>query len=230
MTSGNGAIALKKVPQSRKLRLTRAEKAELIRRRLFDAAIKVVGTEGYAGATVSRITRLAGVAQGTFYNYFPNRQDLLDQLLPTVGQRLLKYIAGKLTPDLVGGERELMRFTAFFDFLLEMPEFLRILTEAQIYAPVAYDTHIEMVSRNYLKALRQERNESVEFSDAELEVIIHIMLGARNYLCQHYSYTDGRVHSPPREVITAYGKLISLGVFKPVLGAHAQDGRQAASV
>ena len=40
----------------------------------------IVGELGYAGASVALITARADVAQGTFYNYFESRQDLLDQL------------------------------------------------------------------------------------------------------------------------------------------------------
>src|SRR5690606_18903486 len=73
-------------------RMTRAERSDEIKRRLFEAAVKVVGRYGYAEASVARITQQAGVAHGTFYNYFENRQDLLDQLLPTLGHRMRAYI------------------------------------------------------------------------------------------------------------------------------------------
>src|SRR5215469_4346849 len=69
-------------------RLSRMEKHEDTRRRLFQAAIKVVGKYGYAGASVARITAEAGVAQGTFYLHFESRQVLLDQLLPAVGEEV----------------------------------------------------------------------------------------------------------------------------------------------
>src|SRR5271155_4036073 len=66
-------------------RLSRAEKSQLIRNKLFDSAAKVVGKHGYSDAMVSLITSEAHVAQGTFYNYFESRQHLFDQLLPSLG-------------------------------------------------------------------------------------------------------------------------------------------------
>ena len=68
-------------------KLTRAEKSQKIKRDLLAAAAKVVGKVGYSNAQVSRITALANVGQGTFYNHFASRQDLFDQLLPTLGAR-----------------------------------------------------------------------------------------------------------------------------------------------
>ena len=40
---------------------------------------------------ISLITQRAGVAQGTFYNHFKTRQDLLDQLLPALGKDMLEH-------------------------------------------------------------------------------------------------------------------------------------------
>jgi AcrR family transcriptional regulator len=75
-----------------KPKLTGAERNDEAKRRLFDAAAKVVGRLGYGEASVARITELAEVAQGTFYNHFENRQELLDQLLPTVGLQMIGFI------------------------------------------------------------------------------------------------------------------------------------------
>ena len=58
----------------------------------FDAATKIVGKYGYAEASVARITEAAGVAQGTFYNHYENRQELLDQLLPKIGMDMVQFI------------------------------------------------------------------------------------------------------------------------------------------
>src|SRR5262245_18016791 len=78
-------------------RMRRAEKLQETRRRLIDAAAKVVGAEGYANASVAKITALAEVAQGTFYNYFASQQDLFDQLLPELGGQLLDVIRERVT-------------------------------------------------------------------------------------------------------------------------------------
>jgi AcrR family transcriptional regulator len=88
-------------PGAPKPRLTRAEKAEATRTRLFEAAIGIVGEMGYAAASVALITARANVAQGTFYNYFESRQDLLDQLLPSLSLRLHALIRQRVmeAPD-----------------------------------------------------------------------------------------------------------------------------------
>ena len=55
-------------------KLRRAEKAIENRRAFLRAGAKVVAKYGYAEASIARIAEEAGLAQGTFYLYFPTRQ------------------------------------------------------------------------------------------------------------------------------------------------------------
>ena len=75
----------------------------------------MVGKYGYAEASVARITEEAGVAQGTFYNHFENRQELLDQLLPKIGTDMVYFIRER-TGTAAGskaGNRTLRRLLRF---------------------------------------------------------------------------------------------------------------------
>ena len=208
-------MAVKRNPRAKRrgVKLTRAEKNDLVRQRLFGAAVKVVGKYGYADASVARITKLANVAQGTFYNHFANRQELLDQLLPTVGKDMLAFIKKRVDPAAGEADKELARFKAFFAFLTETPEFMRILNEAIVFAPIGYQKHIEVISENYMRALTRGQVGEGQFTPKELEVVIFILLGARSYLSHHYAYVDSQVQTPPDYLFTAYHKLITMGPF-----------------
>ena len=54
----------------------RTESEPVRRAQLLRAARKVFQAKGYDGASVSEIVREAGVAQGTFYLYFPSKRDV----------------------------------------------------------------------------------------------------------------------------------------------------------
>ncbi len=198
-----------------KPKLTRAERNDEVKRRLFDAAAKVVGRLGYAEASVARITELAEVAQGTFYNHFENRQELLDQLLPTIGLQMIDFIAERSNAAPPGAKKETERFRAFFEFLRVVPEFLRILNEAEVFAPKGYQRHIDNIASAYVRTLKRERNagQVEDYTDQELEVIVHILMGARGYLSRQYAYTEGSAHAVPEHVISAYTKLLGSGLF-----------------
>lgn len=198
-------------------KLSRAKRNESTRRKIFDAAAKVVGKHGYAEASVARITEAAGVAQGTFYNHFENRQALLDELLPAIGIDMVNFIRERTPSGVPAATREIERFRAFFDFVLRVPEFLRILNEAEFFAPTGYQKHLDNVSTAFVRILRRARDarDIEDFSDAEFEAVVHMFMGARGYLSRRYSHTAGNTAGAvPDHVITAYEKLITRGLFK----------------
>ncbi|MCF8566065.1 TetR family transcriptional regulator [Alicyclobacillus tolerans] len=54
---------------------------------ILEAAVQVMAESGYHHAQISRIARAAGVADGTVYLYFKNKEDILVSLLrQTIGQ------------------------------------------------------------------------------------------------------------------------------------------------
>jgi TetR/AcrR family fatty acid metabolism transcriptional regulator len=93
------------------------------RRRILDAAVRVFARKGYFGAKVAEIASRAGVADGTIYLYFHNKEDILVSLfnevmaehiegarseiahLPSAPARLLAIAARHLR--LFGGNRDL---------------------------------------------------------------------------------------------------------------------------
>jgi AcrR family transcriptional regulator len=203
--------------RSRKVaKLNRVERNAWTKRNIFDAATRIVGQHGYAEASVARITEQAGVAQGTFYNHFENRQQLLDQLLPKIGQDMVRFIRER-TGTADAARQEIERFSVFFDFIREVPEFLRILNEAEFFAPSGYQKHLDNISTAYVRILKRARQTGAveDFSDEEFEAIVHMFMGARGYLSRRYSYHDGAVTAVPDHVISAYRKLITRGLFAP---------------
>ena len=47
------------------------------RERLYEAALALFRSQGYEATTVDQITRQAGLAKGTFFNYFPTKDAVL---------------------------------------------------------------------------------------------------------------------------------------------------------
>ena len=73
---------------------SRRTESETVRRaQLLKAARKVFRSKGYDGASVAEIVGEAGVAQGTFYLYFPSKRDaavsLRDGLMETMAQAVV---------------------------------------------------------------------------------------------------------------------------------------------
>lgn len=199
--------------KARAPRSARADRAQEIGRRLIDAAARIVGAEGYANASVAKITAQADVAQGTFYNYFATQQDLFDHLLPELGGQMLEFIRERVKGIDDSFAREEAGFRAFFEFLQQRPEFYRILNEAETFSPKAFRAHMRNMADGYLRALRRShgKGELPGFEERELEVIVYTLLAARNYIAYRYVSGD-RVRALPAWVTEAYIKLATGGM------------------
>jgi AcrR family transcriptional regulator len=206
------AAARSAVASPRPARPTRAQQRERTREALVDAAVQVVGEHGYAGASVTAITRRAGVAQGTFYNYFDSREDLFDRLLPTLARTMLERIRQAELQVRGRGEqaREEAGLRAYFEFLRDVPHFYRILYEAEIFAPAAHRAHIELIATNFARVLgrARRRGEIGGFNRRELEPVVYMLMGARHYLSMRHAHRGGRERPVPDWVVKTYMKLI----------------------
>ena len=80
---------------------TRRTESQAVRReQLLAAARKVFRDKGYDGATISDIVQEAGVAQGTFYLYFPSKKDAALALVQQLLGILAKALRGANDPAL----------------------------------------------------------------------------------------------------------------------------------
>ena len=216
-STSNATPGLPRRPGQRPAKPTRAQKVERTRASLFEAAARVVGRVGYTGAIVTSITSEASIGLGTFYNYFESRQDLFDQLLPAISERMLEFIKERSAAASSEQEREEQSFRAFFDFLAEHPEFFRVMYEAEVFAPEAYQRHTEMVHGGFIRILAKARRagDIAPFSEQQIEAVALILMGARHYLCQRYGRQNGWTEKLPDTVVEAYMGLLRHGLYGP---------------
>ena len=192
----------------------RLEKSEKLRDALLQAAAEVVGEVGYANASIALITARAGVAQGTFYNYFGSRQDVLDALLPTLGEKMLAHIRDCARNGQGFADIENRGFRGFFSFLKKTPHFFRILNDAESFAPRGHQRHFENVARKYLHMFQRLKRdgEFPAYTEGELEVIVYMLLAARSYLALRYIYGTEQNDDLPDWVTHTYMKFIRNGL------------------
>lgn len=74
--------------QGRRSRRTQAERRETTRHRLIEAAVDTIYAAGFNAATVANISRRAGVTSGAFQYHFPERTDLLVEVIHAIRHRI----------------------------------------------------------------------------------------------------------------------------------------------
>lgn len=101
--------------------LTRDEVAAAQRERLLEAVTRVVGERGYSAATITEITRAAGVSPNVFYEHFEGKQDCYLAAYEVFAQTLLERIAGELEPGTPWREFLTTALAAYLESLVAEP-------------------------------------------------------------------------------------------------------------
>ena len=98
------------------------------RRKILDAAVRVFAKHGFYNSKVSGIAREAGVADGTIYLYFKNKEDLLIQVFLDTMDHILERQEAALTKlrDPVEKLRTFVRI--HFEIVMESPALAEVIT------------------------------------------------------------------------------------------------------
>jgi AcrR family transcriptional regulator len=91
-----------------------------------EAAIRVISRKGMASATMQEIAEEAGVAKGTIYLYFRDREELVEKTFETSIGELHKRIDAALDAEGPFAERLRAVVTAKLSFFNENREFFRL--------------------------------------------------------------------------------------------------------
>ncbi|MBI9055831.1 MAG: TetR/AcrR family transcriptional regulator [Bacteroidales bacterium] len=95
--------------------------------RIKDAAIELIVSNGYGGASISSIAKKAEVAEGYLYRYYNSKQDLIEDLLFT----RLKVLIEKLEHliEICDTVSEIIErlFIRFFDLAKKNPEHIKFI-------------------------------------------------------------------------------------------------------
>jgi TetR/AcrR family transcriptional regulator, fatty acid metabolism regulator protein len=119
--------------------------------RILLAAEKVFAEKGFTKARISEIAKLAQVAEGTVYDYFQNKEDLLLSIPTKRFERYLKELPE--TFEIKNPVRKLRRFIKYH-FLLFLTErdflkvfLLQVLLNKRFYHSEAFDSLKQLLER-----------------------------------------------------------------------------------
>ncbi len=140
----------------------RTERGRRTLRKLLDAAATEFADKGFHEASVSGITRRAGVALGTFYTYYDSKDAIFRALVSDMSAGVGRAAREALDPGMGALEVERVALRAFLAFAAEHKEIYRIIDEAEFVDPESYRTHYETIGARIEDRL-QRGGESGEF-------------------------------------------------------------------
>lgn len=125
---------------------------------ILRAAAKVFAQSGYFNAKVSDVARTAGIADGTVYLYFKNKDDLLTSIFSwAMGEFLSRARAELKTVE--GVRQKLLRFANLHFSLLEQERDIAIVFQIELRQSTKF---MEQFSTTYLAEYLQALREIIE--------------------------------------------------------------------
>lgn len=180
------------------------------RGRILAAAEEVFGSAGYDKASIVAITQQAGVAQGSFYTYFPSKHAVFVELIKDFAVRLRREIAVAVSNGDVDGRAALERrgLEAFFGFVSEHPSLYSVVRESQFVAPEMHRWWYESFAAAY--AANFDRLSPNRPADVDVETIAYSVFALADFFALRWVIWENRV--PPPDVIDQLFRMLSTGL------------------
>ena len=157
-------------------RLTKAEREAQI----LDAATKVFASKGFRAATTREIAAQAGVSEGTIYNYFDSKYDLLIAMSQRLALESLQQL-----DDLPPEEDVRAYITALvtdrFDMLVKHIDLIRALMPEVLVDDDLRQAYVEQVlspALSYLGQYIEGRTKAGVFRETKSDIVGRTMIGA----------------------------------------------------
>ncbi len=179
------------------------------RQKLLEAAEAVFGEKGYERASVAEITQRAGVAQGTFYVYFPDKKAAFVELVKELSHRLRREIAEAVAGLSDRMEIERVGFRTFFSFVQEHRNLYKIVRQAEFVDEEIFRWYYRRLAEGYARGLARAMEEG-QIRRLDPECLAYCLMGIGDFLGMRWVLWDGE--SPPDEVFETMMAFIRHGM------------------
>jgi AcrR family transcriptional regulator len=90
--------------------------------RIKEAVIELILKEGFDGASISKIARLAEVSPATVYIYFDNKEDMLQDIYREYSEEVYGYVLQRVSPQMDGLELIDALIRSYYSYMNEHRE------------------------------------------------------------------------------------------------------------
>jgi len=191
----------------------RTERGRKTLRKLLDAATVEFGEHGFHEASISGITRRAGVALGTFYTYYDSKDSIFRALVADMSVSV-KQAARKATSEkMIALDFERAALKGFLDFAAEHKEVYRIIDEAEFVDPQSYRKHYQGIASLIHERLKRGAKAG-EFKADPHEAHAWAIMGMNVFLGLRYAIWGDDIEWSSSDVAQAANDLLAQGILK----------------
>jgi AcrR family transcriptional regulator len=146
------------------------------RQKLLDAAEAIIGEKGFDNASIVEITQQAGVAQGTFYIYFPDKTAVFIELVKELSHSLRREIAEAVAGLEDRLEIEQVGFRTFFRFTHKHRKLYRVVRQAEFVDEDIFKWYHRRLAEGYVRGLA-EAMEKEQIRRLDPECLAYCLMG-----------------------------------------------------
>lgn len=169
------------------------------RRRLLEAGTRLFAEQGIAGTRAADISRAAGVAVGTLYVHFDDREALLREIL-VQGLAELRGRLGRIPKTPYAGVAESVRdhMETMVRLAEEHPELCRILFSTEVHATTIGAEVLDLLTSMQEERLRVGMADGYFRSDVDPAVAARALVGMQMHVLSWWTQDPSRA---PRGVV-----------------------------
>jgi len=168
---------------------------KVIRREsIIQAAIEVFGRKDFKTANISEIAQKAGVADGTIYQYFKNKEDLFFSIPIEKTNEFRSQLELHLE-GISGAFNKIRKFVWYFLYFFKTnPEYGRILmlemrVSKSFVKTETYDFLKQSVGR-VMDIIREGQEQGVIRQDTDIYILRHLILGTLEHMVTRWLLKD----------------------------------------
>jgi len=172
----------------------RIYKKAIRRESIIQAAIEIFSKKGFQAATISEIAQKAGVAEGSIYQYFKNKEDLFFSIpvekTKEFRTQLELHLAG-----ILGTFNKIRKFVWYFLYFFSVnPEYGRMLMLDMRVSKsfVRTDTYnfLKKSVSHILEIIEEGQREGVIRKDIDIYILRHLVLGVLEHIVTRWLLKD----------------------------------------
>lgn len=173
-------------------RATRAREArETRRRQLLDVALEVFSEKGYYEASITDVVTAAGVARGTFYQYFDSKEAIFHELLDDLVSGLKQSVVGvDMSPGALPVRDQLVdTVVRILDAVDHNRRFVHIVLRVAVGLDESVDRKLDQFFGELKLLVREslERGQTLGLiRPCDTELAAHCVLGSFRAVVEHY--------------------------------------------
>jgi TetR/AcrR family transcriptional regulator, fatty acid metabolism regulator protein len=161
-------------------------KKKLRKQQIMQAAVEIFGKSSYQNANISEIAQKAGIAEGTIYQYFKNKQDLFFTIGFERTREFCKQI--DLNLETVNGALNKIRKLIWYylDYIKTNPDYVRsLMLEMRVSRDFVKSRpyrSFRAFSKQVLQIIKEGQEERVIRSDVDIYLVQHLLLGTLEHI------------------------------------------------